>query len=155
MIGVGVMPSREALLKLADEYRADAAMLEEKARQFAKLAEEAREKERILREDAANTAIDMNDTDSTLRTMDVNTAGRSASVKRGAGRATRKHPAQKKLYEKGKTITDIAADLGEGRPRVSSWFAGGDANRPIPRRHAEKLHDKYGIPLSAWSRIAD
>jgi hypothetical protein len=154
MIGVGVMqsrddpPTREELLALADKYAA-------LAKHFDKRAAQCRDTEARIRADAANTAIDMNDTDSTLRTMDVNTAGRSASVKRGAGRATRKHPAQKKLYEKGKTITDIAADLGEGRPRVSSWFAGGDANRPIPRRHAEKLHDKYGIPLSAWSRIAD
>lgn len=90
-----------------------------------------------------------------IRSMDVNTQGRSANVKRGAGRATRKHPAQKKLYEKGKTITDVAAELGEGRPRVSAWFADGEANRPIPKRHAEKLRDKYGIPMNAWSRVAD
>lgn len=111
----------------------------------------AAEDERLARA----SAVDTGGTKRIIRTMDVNTHGSPANVKRGAGRATRKHPAQKRLYEKGKTITDVASDLGEGRPRVSSWFADGDANRPIPRRHAEKLRDKYGIPLTAWSRIAD
>lgn len=93
--------------------------------------------------------------DRTIPDMDVDTSGQSVSVKRGAGRATRKHEAQRKLYEKGHTITSIAAELNEGRPRVSAWFAVGDSNRPIPRRHAEYLRDKYEIPLSVWSRIAD
>lgn len=99
------------------------------------------------------TDLRTDDTKRTIRSMDVNTHGRSASVKRGAGRATRKHPAQKRLYERGKTITDIAAELKEGRPRVSSWFAEGDAQRPIPRHHAEYLRDKYGIPINVW-RVA-
>jgi len=87
--------------------------------------------------------------------MDVNTSAHPESVKRGAARATRKHPAQRKLYERGRTITDVAKELGEGRPRVSAWMAKGEANRPIPRRHAETLRARYGIPLTAWDRIAD
>lgn len=59
------------------------------------------------------------------------------------------------LYVKGHTITSIADELGEGRPRVNAWFAVGKANRPIPRRHAQYLLERYEIPLSAWSRIAD
>lgn len=90
-----------------------------------------------------------------MRDMDVNTTGQPSGVKRGAARATRKHPAQKKLYEQGRTITDVARELREGRPRVSAWFAEGEANRPIPRRHAETLRQRYGIPLTAWARIAD
>jgi hypothetical protein len=109
---------------------------------------------KVLRGPSVST-LRRHDTERTIRTMDVNTQGKSASVKRGAGRATRKHPAQKRLYERGKTITDIAGELKEGRPRVSSWFADGDTNRPIPRRHAEHLRDRYGIPLNAWLRIAD
>lgn len=88
-----------------------------------------------------------------IRSMDVNT--QNVASRRGAGRATRKHPAQRRLYERGQTITGLATELGEGRPRVSAWFATGDGNRPIPRRHAEALKATYGIPLSSWSRIAD
>lgn len=87
--------------------------------------------------------------------MNVDTRGKSESVKRGAARATRKHRAQRKLYEAGVSLTDVARELGEGRPRVSSWFAPGETNRPIPRQHAEYLLAKYGIPLSDWRRIAD
>lgn len=97
----------------------------------------------------------MADSERTIRTMDVNTGSNDARVKAGAGRATRKHAAQKKLYQRGMTISSLAIELKEGRPRVSAWFAEGEANRPIPKRHAEKLRDKYGIPLTAWSRIAD
>jgi len=93
--------------------------------------------------------------DRTIGGMDVDTTGREVSVKVGAGRATRKHPAQRTLYENGRTISSIAKELNEGRPRVNAWFAKGEANRPIPARHAQYLLEKYGIPLSAWARIAD
>jgi hypothetical protein len=106
--------------------------------------------------EASNEGLRIDRTNSTIRSMDVNTQGQSEAVKRGAGRATRKHPAQRKLYERGRTITDVAKELGEGRPRVSAWFAPvGKGNRPIPRRHAETLHQKYGIPFAAWARVAD
>jgi hypothetical protein len=93
--------------------------------------------------------------DSTVESMDVDTRDQAESVRRGAGRAKRKHEAQKRLYECGHTITSLAQELREGRSRVSSWFAVGEANRPIPRRYAELLRDKYEIPLTVWARIAD
>jgi hypothetical protein len=144
--------TRQQCLALAEQAR----LVAEKAEAQAKLA---REQEAWLRAQAEKAGGDeglrSTNSERIIRTMDVNTEGRSASVKRGAGRATRKHPAQKRLYEKGKTLTDIAAELGEGRPRVSAWFAEHPANRPIPRRHADHLRKKYGIPLDAWLRIAD
>ena len=93
--------------------------------------------------------------DSTIRTMNVNTEGQSAAVKRGAARATRKHVAQQKFYEAGKTITQVAEDMKLTREQVSSWMAKGSGNRPIPARYAELLRKTYGIPRSAWTRIAD
>lgn len=91
----------------------------------------------------------------TLRTMDIDTRGQHPDVKRGAGRATRNHPAQQKFYAAGVTIKSVAKDLRETRARVSSWMADGEANRPIPRRYAEYLKERYGVPLSAWARIKD
>jgi hypothetical protein len=142
------MPRREQLLAMADQAKADAEKLEAAAAL-------ARHQEATLRRLAAELEEPLRaiDTDDTLARMDVNT--NTERAKRGAGRATRKHRGQRKLYEKGHSVTSIAAELGEGRPRVSAWFADGEANRPIPRRHAEYLRDKYNIPLTSWKRIAD
>lgn len=123
----------------AKKLRAQADLLERQAGELEAMAERR---------------VDTGSTERIIRTMDVNTHRSPVHVKRGAARATRNNPAQKRLYEKGKTITDIAADLKEGRPRVSSWFAEGEAQRPIPRRHAEFLRDTYDIPLK-WFRVAD
>lgn len=87
--------------------------------------------------------------------MNVDTRGKSEAVRRAAGRATRKHPAQEAFYRANVTIGQVAKLLGEGRPRVSSWMAEGDALRPIPRRHVITLTKKYGIPASAWGDIKD
>lgn len=76
-------------------------------------------------------------------------------ARRGASRARRAHPAQRRLYNAGTTITAVAAELHETRARVSTWMADGDAVRAIPRRHAIYLRDKYSVPLSAWRRIQD
>jgi hypothetical protein len=89
-----------------------------------------------------------------IRSMSVDTRDFAADVKRGVGRARRKHPAQMKLYAKGVTITAVAKELRETRARVTSWMAEEDA-RAIPRHHADYLREKYGIPLSAWARIQD
>ena len=91
----------------------------------------------------------------TIRSVSIDTRDFSTAVKRGVGRATRKHPAQLKLYQKGVTITAVAKELRETRARVSSWMNPGKDTRAIPRHHAEYLRDKYGIPLSAWDRIQD
>jgi hypothetical protein len=79
----------------------------------------------------------------------------SSATLRAAGRATRGGEAQRLLYEKDMTIAKLAEQLGEGRARVSKWFGTAEENRPIPRKYAEQLLKDYGIPLSAWSRIAD
>lgn len=85
--------------------------------------------------------------------VDVNASGLSPYTKRAATRSNR--DAQRKLYEKNVTVAGLARELGEKRARVSSWFAaaGTPGNRPIPRSIAERLRDKYGIPLSDWPRI--
>ena len=145
----------EDLKALADRKRA----LIEQLREAFRLRIESEERELAALEAAAATLekgdLTIDRTERTIRTMDVNTGSTDARVKSGAGRATRKHPAQKKLYQQGKTITSLAAELKEGRPRVSAWFAKGDANRPIPKHHADHLREKYGIPLNAWDRVAD
>lgn len=90
-----------------------------------------------------------------VRSMNVDTTRHTADVKRGATRARRKHPAQRKLYEQGMTIASLAKQLGETRARVSSWMADGDGLRPIPASIAEKLRQQYGIPLSVWKRVSE
>lgn len=144
-----------ALRARATKLEEEAAALKEDAEGFERAADVlaaagthglVRIKKRTLPDFGSNRSIG---------SMDVDTTGQPARVKLGAARARRKHPAQRALYEHGKTVTSIAAELGEGRPRVNAWFADGEANRPIPRRHAERLRDRYGIPLSAWARIAD
>lgn len=77
------------------------------------------------------------------------------NVKRGIGRATRKHPAQALFYKAGKSIKNIADELGENQKTVSSWMAKGDGNRAIPRHQAERLLKAYKVPLGAWQRIRD
>jgi len=108
----------------------------------------------IVRREAAEVLRAADDT-RTIRSMRTDSV--DPAVKRAAGRSRRKHPAQAKLYAQGVTITALAAELGEKRARVSAWMAdpSGDANRPIPRHHAERLRARYGIPLSAWARIGD
>lgn len=143
------MTPSQLLRKMARENREMAAKLRERADKHDRwAAENDRQAEEM---EAGESGLRIDRTDSIVSPMDVNTE--SESVRRAAGRATRNHPAQKKLYDAGVTITELAALLKEGRPRVSSWFAEGDANRPIPKRHAERLKEKYGIPLSAWSRV--
>jgi hypothetical protein len=79
----------------------------------------------------------------------------SSDTKRAASRATSTHPGQRQLYEQNVSIAKLARELGETRARVSSWFGSGLGNRPIPRRFAEMLRDRYGIQLDVWARIAD
>lgn len=89
--------------------------------------------------------------------VDVNaTAGPLDSyTKRAATRSNRTHVGLKKLYEQNVTQASLARDLKETRSRVAAWFAKGRLNRPIPRRQAVYLRDKYGIPESVWERITD
>jgi hypothetical protein len=80
--------------------------------------------------------------------MNVDTSHRSKNMKIGASRSRREHPAMRAWYEAGKTITDIAGEIGEKRPRVSAWLASEPtSNRPIPLR-------VYGVSRAVWQRIA-
>jgi len=87
--------------------------------------------------------------------MDVNTERMSVITRRAATRATREHAGLRKLYEQDVSQSSLARELGETRSRVVSWFAEGPGNRPIPRKTAERIRDKYGLPLSVWARIAE
>lgn len=101
--------------------------------------------------------------DRTIRAMDVDTQGQTEAVRRGAARATRKHPAQELLYKAGLTITGLAVLLGEKRSRVSAWMAQGASQRPVPASLADKMAKgivtKSGtvlrIPRTIWARIAE
>jgi len=93
--------------------------------------------------------------DRIVSSVDVQAPNLSADTKRAAARATRGGEAQRLLYEKDMTIPKLAKKLGEGVPRVAKWFGPPSDNRPIPKRIAERLRDEYGIPLTAWSRVAE
>lgn len=151
-----------ASLETPRELAAEAEWCEARARYLRALAASLEAQAVVLRrrEGLARTGelpktLRAHDTFDTVNRMNVDTRGKPESVKRGAARATRRHKAQRKLYEAGVSLTDVAKELGEGRPRVSSWFAPGDTNRPIPRKCAEYLRDKYGVPLEDWRRIGD
>jgi hypothetical protein len=152
------MPTPETLRRLANEADEQAASL----RREADILEQQGVTLRKLADDKESSGLQHGTGERIISAMDVNASGQSSAVKRGAARATRKHPAQVKLYSRkvegapaGITIKDLATELDETRARVSSWFATGHANRPVPRHHAEFMRKKYGIPLSAWARIAD
>jgi hypothetical protein len=160
--GVTLIETRDRLLAEAAAHRARATKLKEEAAQALEAARRCERAAEILGppQNHGNARIKPRPlnpprADRTIGPMDVDTTGQPADVKAGAGRARRRHPAQRRLYEKGKTISSIAEELREGRPRVNAWFATGKTNRPIPRRHAEYLRDRYGIPLTDWARIAE
>ncbi len=92
--------------------------------------------------------------DRIVSNVQVQAPNLSHATKRAASRATRSGEAQRILYERDMTIAKLAAELGEGRARVSKWFGPPSDNRPIPKTIAEQLQARYGIPLTAWSRIA-
>ena len=89
-----------------------------------------------------------------VSTVQVNSPGLSGYTKRAATRSNREHEGLRILYEHDITQSALARELKESRSRVASWFAEGELNRPIPRVIAQHLQAKYGVPLSAWSRIA-
>jgi hypothetical protein len=96
-------------------------------------------------------------------------AAQSSIVKRARSRSRRNHPAQEALYLADVTIQGLADYLKESRARVSHWMAEEDASknmpRPIPKAHADRLHEgvqmknaagkpvTLRIPRTAWRRI--
>lgn len=83
--------------------------------------------------------------------MDIDTAGLSSRARMGAGRSKREHIALGAFYRHDKTVTAIAEELGETRPRVDSWMRTKDV-RPIRSRCRIYLRVKYGIPDAAWAK---
>lgn len=141
---------------LADSYAQQVRVLEgklETLRQLQGLYE--RRAEAMEGNGPVRIMLRHDNTDDTLGNMNLDTRKSSDSVKRAVGRATRQHPAQVAFYKHNVTIGEVAARLGEGRPRVSSWMAKGDAFRPIPRRCQRLLEKWYGIPEGAWARVKD
>ena len=140
------------------EIAAQEAALAERKRRLLHLAKEqiADDAKLVGAERAAFLGLTGGATGRIVSTMDVDGTGQSEAVKRGIARGRRNHPAQVAFYENGVTIKDVAAELRETRARVSAWMsADPKAVRAIPSRHAEHLKRRFGIPLSAWARIAD
>lgn len=71
--------------------------------------------------------------------------------------AQRKHPFVVALLREGLTIAEVAAELKRPASTVKSWYKAerDPGYRPIPRVAAKALQARLGVPLSAWSRIAD
>jgi len=86
----------------------------------------------------------------------IDTSGATRALKIAVGRSRREHPAARAWYEHGKTISAIAGEIGETRARVNSWLTDDPvALRPIPRKHVAYFERTYGIPATAWRRVAD
>lgn len=64
------------------------------------------------------------------------------------------HPFPAAVLAAGSTIADWAATRGLKAVSVRSWFAKGEAARPIPRQWAEAIEREHGIPATAatWPR---
>lgn len=90
----------------------------------------------------------------TLDTMD---ATEISPARRGRPSTRKKHPFVASLLKRGLTVAEVAAAVNRSASSVKAWYkpAKDIGFRPIPRSVAEKLQELYGVPLSAWSRIAD
>ena len=69
----------------------------------------------------------------------------------------RRHPFVAALLRERLTIAEIARELKASPSTVKAWYKKptDDGARPIPRAMADKIRERYGVPLSAWSRIAE
>lgn len=96
------------------------------------------------------TSLGENDT---LDTMD---ATGIVPARRGRPSTRQKHPFVEALLKKQITVAEVADRVKRSPNTVKAWYkpAGRDF-RPIPRDIAVTLRDWLGVPLSAWSRIAD
>ena len=146
------MPTRAQLERLATEADRDAAAWEARAAA-------AREQARELRRLAA--MVDRSVLQGTERRsiigskMVLETTPTTKKLRIAAGRTKRDHAAKRAFLEHGKTDSDIAAEAGVSRATVSAWMAEGDGLRSIPRALAERFRKRYGVPLTAWAKIAD
>lgn len=90
-------------------------------------------------------------------TLDTMNATGIAPARRGRPSTRQKHPFVAALIKHRTTATEVATQVGRSKSTVKAWYKDpkGDAFRPIPKEIAEMLRDRYGVPLSAWARIAD
>lgn len=89
----------------------------------------------------------------TLDTMD---ATEISPARRGRPSTRPRHPFVAMLKKRRLTIAEVAATVKRSPSTVKAWYKpAGDDFRPIPRSIAESLRELYGVPLSAWTRIAD
>ncbi len=90
----------------------------------------------------------------TLDTMD---ATQIAPARRGRPLGRPRHPFVAMLKKRRLTVAEVAKAVNRSASSVKAWYkpVGDDAARPIPRAVAEKLAELYGVPLTAWTRIAD
>jgi DNA-binding NarL/FixJ family response regulator len=77
--------------------------------------------------------------------------------RRGRPLTQRKHPFVRALIREGLTIAEVADELKAKQSTVKAWYkkVGTVAHRPIPKAMAERIRDRFKVPLSAWDRIAE
>lgn len=102
--------------------------------------------------DAFFPALTPSSNDATTATM---TANEIAPPRKGPRPVNPDHPLVRALKKEGVSFAELGRAVKRSRQSVASWVAEGDANRPIPRDVAKYIKDEYGVPLSAWPRIAD
>jgi len=138
------MPSREALLKLADEYKADAETFDEKARQFAALAAKARQNERELREAAASTKQVLH-TGHVLSRVDNTSMDNShrINISRSRSRGRPNDPFSTACRRAKLTQGGLAQALGIDPALLSRYRKG---TRPIHQERADRVKALTGWP---------
>lgn len=69
----------------------------------------------------------------------------------------KRHPLMAALKKAGVSVAEEAANVRRSVSSVRSFCFARDneAYRPVPRAIAERWRDVYGVPLTAWPRIAD
>jgi DNA invertase Pin-like site-specific DNA recombinase len=77
--------------------------------------------------------------------------------RRGRPLTRKKHPFVAALIREGLTIAEVADELKANPSTVKAWYKkqGTVAHRPIPKAMAERIRDRFKVPLSAWDRIAE
>ncbi len=141
------MPTRDELLRLAEQADRDAVELE-------RHAAISRDQAKKLREMADEVLPMVASQRSMLGSkMELQNAGaKSKRVKIAAKMTEHETPAKKALFAANVTPQEIADELGVGRSTVNAWCNG---TRSIPRRYRERLLKKRNIPVGVWPNQAD
>lgn len=131
--------SRNDLLAEAARVDAEAEKLRQYAGELRRLAESA----------PLTIGLKRSKVDSNMQGVDL--TGQPENVRTAGNRTRRASEAKAALLKAGQTDGSVAALLKVGRSTVNAWFG----RLAIPKRHAETLQKKFGVPLSAWPRISD